>query len=86
MPNTSCSKGEPLCWLEGLQHHEERETDRVGEHGVGLRMVGASDHRSRHVHGMLIEGASRRDVRVRDMSTHTRATTVVSQTPATFTG
>ncbi len=50
-------EGEALRRLEGLQHHEERESDRVGEHGVGLRIhVGASDDRIGHVHVIVIEG------------------------------
>jgi hypothetical protein len=37
---------ESLRRLEGLQHHEQRESDRVGEHRVGLRIpVGARDDR-----------------------------------------
>jgi hypothetical protein len=35
---------ESLRRLEGLQDHEERESGRVGEYRVGLRIpVGASD-------------------------------------------
>ncbi len=68
---------ESLRRLDGLQDHEEREPDRVREHGVGLRiLVGASDHGIGYVRGMLIEGilsASATGPR------HTRATTVVSR-------
>ena len=36
---------ESLRRLEGLQHHEERQSDRVREHRIGLRIpVGAGDH------------------------------------------
>src|SRR5262245_12521925 len=30
--------------LERLQYHEERQSDRVGDDGIGLGIVGARDH------------------------------------------
>ncbi len=46
---------ESLRRLEGLQDHEERESDRVGEYRVGLRIpVGASDDRIGNVNVQCI--------------------------------
>ena len=52
----------------------EREADRVGEHRAPGRLA-----RRRSRSARPSSGSSRRDVRVRSMSRHTRATTVVSQ-------
>jgi len=70
-------EGETLGRLEGLQHHEEREADRVRMHRIGLRIpVGAGDQGIGHVgvQGTLPARGSRPQ-----HSRHTRATTVVSQ-------
>ena len=44
-------KRQALGGLQFLEHNQEREADRVGEHGVRLQIpVGASDHRIGDVH------------------------------------
>jgi hypothetical protein len=65
---------ESLRGLEGLQHHEEREADRVGEHRIGLRIpVGAGDHRIGYVRGILTEGIlPARCPRPQHVQAHTR--------------
>jgi hypothetical protein len=67
---------EPLRRLEGLEHDEQRESDRIGEHRVdsGLPSILVTTGSGT----CTSKGSSRRDVRVRSMSRHTRATTAVS--------
>ena len=71
---------EPLGGIQRLEHHEQRQADRVGQQ----RLVLGIDP----VRGLTIgsgtcgpSGSSRRDLRERSMSRHTRATTVVSHPP-----
>jgi hypothetical protein len=68
---------EPLGGSERLQHHEQRETDRVGQERLllGVDAVGAVSLTS------APSSSSRRDLRERSRSRQTSATTVVSQPP-----
>jgi hypothetical protein len=62
---------ESLRRLEGLQHHEERESHRIREHRIGLRIpVGAGDH---GVGDVRVQGIlPARCPRPQDVQAHTR--------------
>jgi hypothetical protein len=71
---------DPLGGSQRFEDHEQRETDRVGRQRFTLRVdpssgpgIGSGTWASR--------GSSRRDLRKRSMSRHTRATIVVSHPP-----
>ena len=70
-------EGESLRRLQGLQHHEERESDRVRDDRIGLRIpVGPGDHGFGHVRGVLgilIKGLlPARSPRPQQVQAHTR--------------
>ena len=71
---------QPLGRRQRLQHHQQRQPDRVGQQRLVLRV----DPSSRLTIGSgtcTSSGSSRRVSRERSMFRHTRATTVVSQPP-----
>ncbi len=75
-------EGEPLGGSQGLQHHQQRQTDRVGQERFLLGVASAIRTRSTVRSGTCASsGSSRRDVRERSMSRQTRPTTVVSHPP-----
>ena len=79
--NMSCStNASRSAGAERLEHHQQREPDRVGQQRLvlGVGPVGAVDDRLGHARA---ERLLRRVSRERSMFRETRPTTVVSQPP-----
>ena len=72
---------EPLGGSQRFEHHEQRETDRVGQQGFMLGGSPVSRGSTTGSGTCASRGSSRRDLRERSISRHTRATTVVSHPP-----
>jgi len=73
-------EGEPLCRSQGLENHQQRRADRVGQECFVLGVVPVPEAHDRVGRWALI-GSSRRDLRERNMSRETLATAVVSHPP-----
>ena len=80
--NMSCStNASRSAGVERLQHHQQREPDRVGEHRLLLRVGRLAARRRPGRARARSSGPRAATARERSMSRHTRATTVVSQPP-----